>query len=194
MRGLHVAASLSIGYGHCGDNKMAAPDGSGKSNLITLAKALCAFFGISVLLLAATHTMDTLLTLWPFAERVEDELTVRQQQQLSLYSSLNEHLITLATIVMAFAGGLFGMTTDIKTKLAPSAIAIIWISILFSGISMYAGYSSHRSVIWMLVNQFFNLDNPHVYWPRVVQFYSFLLAVAAVVTVLFLINRNRSSE
>ena len=110
-----------------------------------------------------------------YIEAQETMLTELQDRELSAYLDMNRLLTTLSTTVLGAIGFILN-----SRKSRPAAF-VPWLALgsaLFVGISIYCGYEAHEDILWMLEGQFFDLNNPQMFWSRVAAFYSFLLGAA----------------
>jgi len=136
------------------------------------------FYSLLVIVLGGMFTFQWFVSTRSFAE-VEIEsgsLTHLQEKQLDLFRESNALLSTLATAAIGGIGALlFNRYKDDKIPPGQRARAIV--SVLSLAASLYCGFVSHETVLWMLQNQFFNLMNPRVLWAARVQSWCFLLAL-----------------
>jgi hypothetical protein len=109
----------------------------------------------------------------PFAEAALDKLSSFQEKQLELFRDLNNLLITLATAVIG-AIGAFVLDRDKVGQLPRFQKLRALGGVLLAGISIFCGYISHETVVWMLQKGIFNVTNPRVLWSDRFQLWSFL--------------------
>ena len=121
----------------------------------------------------------------PFAEVEISSLAAIHEKQIDLFIQQSNLLTTLASALLA-ALGAFLLKAD-GPPIRGGEFALILLALISSGGSLYFGYLAYQEVIWMLHNNFFNVENPYVEWARRLQFFAFL--IGAVVSLLFVAGR-----
>ncbi|MEM9556820.1 MAG: hypothetical protein AAGC60_21345 [Acidobacteriota bacterium] len=109
-------------------------------------------------------------------EPLVDELTTQHVEQLSLFTEMNQHLTTLASLVFPALGVLLGFAGSPGPQGSDRRL-LAGLSAGFAGLSLYCGYLAHEAVLWMLEAGFFRLSHRLVQVPMTLQFMAFILAV-----------------
>jgi hypothetical protein len=109
-----------------------------------------------------------------FESQVES-LTQLQEQQLQAFLDMNRLLTTLGTTMLGALGFLLasGSKGQARSNVRWSALA----SGAFAGISVFFGYVASEGILFMLRNEFFDLEAPVILWPHTAHFYALLLSV-----------------
>ncbi len=109
----------------------------------------------------------------PFAEvQSKADLTVSQVKQLDIYVESIKLLITLTSLLFggfAFYFKLAGNDQD--------GLRFIEASAILAGVSIYFGYISYSTMVWMLSKHFFDLDTPILSLSRLLQVGTFLTSI-----------------
>jgi len=104
-----------------------------------------------------------------------DSLTQLQEQQLQAFLDMNRLLTTLGTTMLGALG--FLLASGSKGKSGSSVRWSALASGAFAGLSVFFGYIASEGIIYMLRNQFFDLEAPVILWPHTAHFYALLLSV-----------------
>lgn len=134
------------------------------------------FYLLLLIVIGGMFTFQSFVSTLSFADVEIESLTPLQEKQLDLYRESNALLSTLATAAIGGIGALlFNRYKD--GKIPPGQRARTVLSVLLLAASLYSGFLSHETVLWMLQNQFFNLTNARVLWATRAQSWCFLLAL-----------------
>ena len=106
---------------------------------------------------------------------IQDQLPSLDQQQLDAFLEMNRLLITLGTAVLGGLG--FFLTRTGKRCLPWRELWPLVASAILAGCSLYFGYVAYQCILWMLQNDFFDMNNPAVLWARHYHFYTLLGSV-----------------
>jgi hypothetical protein len=93
-----------------------------------------------------------------------------------MYVEMNKLMTTLATLTFGALGAFTLKRYELHSPPSGQVIRAV-LSAVFCGFSLYAGYVSYETLVWMLHNGFFNLFNPHILWPTRMQFWTFIAAI-----------------
>lgn len=135
--------------------------------LTVLAALLIIIFGLDYLISKLVTFAEPLL---------KSDLTSLQTKQIEIYVEMTNQLLTLATLVFAGAGFYFKETRD-EDKLTQRGQYLLGGTMLLAAFSIYMGYLSYDKMVWMLSQNFFNLDTPLLYQFRALQFWSFISSI-----------------
>jgi hypothetical protein len=143
--------------------------------------------GILAIILFATWGIDNLLWLLPFVEpKLEDGLSSVQEKQIDIYVEMTTQLLTLATIVLGAVGtAFFRLVSEPGPQAVQGERHILLLTGALAAVSVYIGYLSYTSTVWMLEKDFFNLDTPILHWLRIGQLWSLIFALAFLVVALW---------
>jgi len=109
-----------------------------------------------------------------FESQVES-LTQLQDQQLQAFLDMNRLLTTLGTTMLGALG--FLLASRSKDRAGSSVRWSALASGAFAGLSVFFGYIASEGILFMLRNQFFDLEAPVILWPHTAHFYALLLSV-----------------
>ena len=143
---------------------------------ILMKRQFLGYIAVVIVLILAIWLPRFYLINLNFSEEIIDNLKTSHQEQLKILIEMNKLLVTLSTLCFAaIAAILFNLY---KCKSVPSGQKwrIICASLL-AGLSIYFGYLSQETVIWMLDSMFFNLSNNIVGLPIRLQFLCFIASV-----------------
>lgn len=111
----------------------------------------------------------------PFVEPLlTGDLTGIQAKQVDIYLQVTQQFFTFATLLLAGVG-LF-ISPERKTPIAGPLWPLAVVAVATAA-SMYFGYLSLNTTVWMLSKNFFNLETPVLHYLRLAQFWSFGVAV-----------------
>jgi hypothetical protein len=102
------------------------------------------------------------------------DLTSLQAKQADIYVQVTQQLFTLTTLLLAGVG-LF-VSPENSTRVAGPKWPLAVVAVAAAA-SMYFGYLSLNSTVWMLSKNFFHLQTPVLYYTRFAQFWTFSVAV-----------------
>jgi hypothetical protein len=142
-----------------------ARDSTARSTIATLSVPIVAVGALAVLDWLVIDGLS-------FAEAELDALSNLQEKQIELFIEQSNLLTTLTGGLFAALGAL--ALSDKHPALHAGDLAVLMLAGTFAGFALYFGYLSYQEVIWMLGQNFFNLDTAHVAWPRRMQFFMFL--------------------
>lgn len=108
-------------------------------------------------------------------EPLVESLSQLEEKQLQAFLDMNRLLTTLGTTLLGALGIVLasGSKGQSKSHLRWPAIA----SGAFAVVSVFFGYIAYEGILYMLRNQFFDLDSPVILWPHRAHFYTLLLSV-----------------
>lgn len=132
--------------------------------------------GLSLLFVIVFGVDYLMSKLLPFAEPLHFDLSSNDTKQIEIYVEMTNQLLTLATLVFAGAGLSFKEKRE-KSNLTPRGQHLLLGTMLLGAFSIYIGYLSYDKMVWMLSQQFFNLNTPILYWARALQFWSFISSI-----------------
>jgi len=104
-----------------------------------------------------------------------ESLTQLQENELQAFLDMNRLLTTLGTTMLGALG--FLLASGRKDLTGSSVQWPALVSGAFAGLSVFFGYVASEGVLYMLRNQFFDLENPVILWPHKAHFYALLLSV-----------------
>jgi len=133
-----------------------------------------AIFSLLLLSAVGVVVVDWALSHLSLAEPLIADLNAIQAKQVDIYVQVTQQIFTLATLVLAGVG-LF-ITPERKISTQGPLWLLTSIAVL-AGSSMYFGYLSFNTIVWMLSKQFFNLETPILHYLRLAQFWTFIASV-----------------
>ncbi len=146
---------------------------------------------VSLLVFGVVFFADAYWVRLSFVERHLDKLTEFQKVQLELFVERNKLLIWLSSLVFGVIG--FVLFKILGTK--GSSPELRWLAVgawLFAGLSIFFGYYSLGSLMWMMSERFFNLYSKPVEWASSFQFGSLLVSLIFLAT--FMLRTFNVSE
>lgn len=108
-------------------------------------------------------------------EPLVTSISPAQEKELDALLEMNRLITTLGTGLLGAMG--FILVNGHKEHRGTGAFWAAFASAVCVGLSIFFGYVVYLGIIAMLQNQFFDLDNPGIWWARQAHFYTFLLGV-----------------
>ena len=108
-------------------------------------------------------------------EPLVESLNQLQEKELQAFLDMNRLLTTLGTTMLGALGFLLASGRSDQRGLSVRWPALA--SGAFAGLSVFFGYIAYEGILYMLKNQFFDLNAPVILWPHRAHFYTLLLSV-----------------